>query len=95
MSSPYVEKSNTVSDFFVPQKITDRMRRCKKMAILREFKCMPRTLNIPLEATEHSTVRNVVIRYWFGEVLSDSLEKPQWYACGKLYQEANVKIQEC
>lgn len=53
------------------------MRRCKKMAILREFKCMPRTLNIPLEATEHSTARNVVIRYWFGEVLTDSLEKPQ------------------
>ena len=52
------------------------MRRCKKMAILREFKCMPRTLNLPLEATEHSTARDV-IRYWFGEVLSDSLEEPQ------------------
>lgn len=77
MSSPYVEKSNIVSGIFcTTQNNSDRMRRCKKMAILREFKCMPRTLNLPLEATEHSTARDV-IRYWFGEVLSDSLEKPQ------------------
>ena len=46
------------------------------MAILREFKCMPRMLNLPLEANEQSTARDV-IRYWFGEVLSDSLEEPQ------------------
>ena len=36
------------------------------MAILREFKCMPRMLNLPLEATEQSTARDV-IRYWFVE----------------------------